>query len=660
MWGRTFLTMCALILSASLAFAGPHNSHNKMSKDLQAKNSAGLVNVIVQFNQVPTARHHQKVLNRGGKLNRVLGRFKGAAYRMPASMVADLANDPEVRYISPDRPVHGASAGSASAVLDYHNESINAPAAWALGLDGTGVGVAIIDSGIASVSDLNATNLVYSQDFTGDPNNSAADVYGHGTHIAGIIAGNGSASTGPTDFYTFQGIAPNASLINLRVLDANGEGTDSEVIAAIQTAIQLKSTYNIGVINLSFGRPVYESAALDPLCQAVEQAWESGIVVVVAAGNYGRDNNAGTNGYGTITAPGNDPYVITVGAMNTEGTADRTDDVPASYSSKGPSLFDQIAKPDLVAPGNLITSLYTPADTLNQEYPGNEIPFSLYSTVGGSAPSGAYFQLSGTSMAAPMVSGAAALMLQQTPTLTPDQVKARLMKTAFKGLTQSTTAVDASTGQAFTEQADLLTVGAGYLDIQAALANTDLAPATAGSALSPIVAIDTNGDVVLLVNASSVLGNNSDGILWGTGAIWGDGILWGTGSVNSDGILWGTNIVTSDGILWGTQVVNMDGILWGTGSLINDGILWGTQIVTSDGILWGTQIVTNDGILWGTEVVTSDGILWGTGLITSDGILWGTTGNLQDQIGILWGTSQSTVDANSVLWGTSNVTSDKN
>jgi serine protease AprX len=657
MWGRTVLIVSALLLTASLAFAGSR----KMSKEFDGNKLSGQVDVIVQFNHVPTAKHHQMVANHGGKLKRQLGRFKGAAYTMPASMVAGLANDPEVRYISPDRPVHGASTESNQPVLDYHNETINAPAAWALGLDGTGVGVAVIDSGIANVPDLNNTNVVYSQDFTGDPNNSAADVYGHGTHIAGIIAGNGAASTGPTDFYTFQGIAPNVNLLNLRVLDANGEGTDSEVIAAIQTAIQLQSTYNIRVINLSMGRPVLETYALDPLCQAVEQAWQSGIVVVVAAGNYGRDNNAGTNGYGTITAPGNDPYAITVGAMNTEGTADRTDDVPASYSSKGPSLIDQFAKPDLVAPGNLIVSLYTPAETLAQEYPGNEIPFSLYSTAGGNAPSGSYLMMSGTSMAAPMVTGAAALMLQQTPALTPDQVKARLMKTAFKGLVQSSTAVDASTGQTFTEQADLLTVGAGYLDIQAALANTDLAPATAGSALSPIVAIDSNGNVVLLVNASSVLGNNSDGILWGTDAVWGDGILWGTDSVNSDGILWGTNQNTGDGILWGTEVVTVDGILWGTDNLTNDGILWGTEIVTTDGILWGTEIVTSDGILWGTDLLDSDGILWGTDQMTGDGlgILWGTDQTSVDTIGILWGTDQNTVDATSALWGTSVATSDK-
>jgi serine protease AprX len=240
---------------------------------------------------------------------------------------------------------------------------------------------------------------------------------------------------------------------------------------------------------------VYESYKLDPLCQAVEQAWKNGIVVIVAAGNYGRDDDAGNNGYGTITAPGNDPYAITVGAMNTMGTADRTDDVIASYSSKGPTLFDHVIKPDLVAPGNLIISLYTPGETLSQQNPGNEIPTSLYQTSGSSASSGTYFILSGTSMAAPMVSGATALMLQRNPSLTPDQVKARLMKTAFKNLIQASVVTDPVTGQTFYEQADVFTVGAGYLDVQAALSNSDLAPAMAGSALSPTATINSQGSV---------------------------------------------------------------------------------------------------------------------------------------------------------------------
>src|SRR5437588_7239672 len=188
----------------------------------------------------------------------------------------------------------------------------------------------------------------------------ASDQYGHGTHVAGIIASEGWFSTGSNFTHTFKGIAPNANVINLRVLDQNGAGTDSSVIAAIQTAISLKSTYNIRVINLSLGRQVFESYTLDPLCQAVEAAWSAGIVVVAAAGNQGRNDSAGTEGYGTIAAPGNDPYVITVGAMKTANTPTRTDDTIATYSSKGATAYGYVVKPDIVAPGNQVVSTLAP------------------------------------------------------------------------------------------------------------------------------------------------------------------------------------------------------------------------------------------------------------------------------------------------------------
>ena len=162
-----------------------------------------------------------------------------------------------------------------------------------IGLDGTGVGVAVIDSGIADHADLHDSNgnsrVVYSQSFVaGDT--STADGFGHGTHVAGLIGGSG-VNSGSANGYSanFAGMAPGVNLINLRVLDANGAGTDSQVVAAIQQAIALKDTYNIRVINMSLGRPVFESYTLDPVDQAVEAAWKAGIVVVAAAGNNGRD-----------------------------------------------------------------------------------------------------------------------------------------------------------------------------------------------------------------------------------------------------------------------------------------------------------------------------------------------------------------------------------
>ena len=214
------------------------------------------------------------------------------------------------------------------------------------------------------------------------------------------------------------------NLVDLHVLDANGAGSDSEVIAAIQQAIALKNTYNIRVINLSLGRGIFSSYTQDPLCQAVESAWNAGIVVVAAAGNYGRLSMNGSNGYGTLAAPGNDPLVLTVGAMKTMGSYSRSDDQIASYSSKGPTTYDHVVKPDIVAPGNLVVSTNSPGSTLEAEYPAND--------VAGNYSGRDYFTLSGTSMAAPAVAGGVALMLQQNPNLTPDQVKARLMKTAYK------------------------------------------------------------------------------------------------------------------------------------------------------------------------------------------------------------------------------------
>ena len=199
--------------------------------------------------------------------------------------------------------------------------------------------MAVLDSGIdTTLADLKtpatgASRVVYSESFVGG---TAADAYGHGTHVAGIVGGNGAASAGIGFTRTFQGIAPQVNLINLRVLDANGVGTDSAVIAAIERAIELKSAYNIRVMNLSLGRPVFESFASDPLCIAVEAAWKAGIVVVVSAGNNGRDNSRGNQGYGTITSPGNDPYVITVGAMKAEGTPQRADDQIAQLQLEGP------------------------------------------------------------------------------------------------------------------------------------------------------------------------------------------------------------------------------------------------------------------------------------------------------------------------------------
>src|ERR1051326_1566376 len=397
-----------LLLIALMAPLATFADNSKISPDLQNSTSTAKVQVVIQY--VPGTQIScsgllglvscavNDVLNLGGTILGQLPLVNGLIASLDYNGIVTLSNQSNVAYISKDRPL--------KPFFDSAAPAVNASAAWKSNYTGAGIGVALIDSGVNSHLDLATTGLlpisrvVYNQSFVpGD--SSVADAYGHGTHIAGLIAGNGSNSTGAIYSQTFKGIAPAAQVVNLRVLDGNGSATDSTVIAAINRAISLKSTYNIRVINLSLGRPVFESYARDPLCLAVEKAWKSGIVVVVAAGNNGR--YLPTSGYATVTSPGNDPYVLTVGSMKPMGTADRADDLIASYSSKGPTMIDHIAKPDVVAPGNLLVSTETSNTLLYNTETGNQIPYSSYIYGGSSSPSKTYFELSGTSMATGVV-----------------------------------------------------------------------------------------------------------------------------------------------------------------------------------------------------------------------------------------------------------------
>src|ERR1022692_1478891 len=410
-----FLTAIVLTSVAAVsAYAGANSA-----PDLPPATSNAMVDVIIQF-KLPATNGNLTSAGGFGHITKQFKSIRGIRMSLPARVIPLLEKLPFISYISPVRQM--------KSTLDVSTSTVNANLVWSYGYTGAGVGVAVIDSGVAPVDDL-AGRVVYSQSFVSGLD--ASDAFGHGTHVAGIIGASGTDSQVPGSTRTFKGMAPGANIINLRVLDQNGAGQDADVIAAIDQAIALKNTYNIRVINLSLGRPVFESFTLDPLCLAVEAAWKAGIVVGVAAGNEGRNNSAGTNGYSTIAAPGNDPYVITVGAMKTMETPARSDDKIASYSSKGPSQIDHVIKPDLVAPGNrIISDTAGNSSYLSQTYRQNEVPKYIYA--GNGNGKGDYFQLSGTSMAAPMVSGSAAVLLQKNPMLTPDQVKAILMKTASK------------------------------------------------------------------------------------------------------------------------------------------------------------------------------------------------------------------------------------
>ena len=262
-----------------------------------------------------------------GRPGRRLGLLRGQVAEIPDSALDELAGRPGVRAVRLDRRVHGTLERTGAAV----------GATWArenLGVDGSGVGVAIVDSGVTSWhDDLGSQRVVHFADFV-DFQPVPYDDYGHGTHVAGIIAGNGYDSNGAR-----RGIAPGANLVVLKVLDGDGNGYISNVIAALDYAIAHRAQFNIRVVNLSVAAGVYESYNTDPLTLAARRAVEAGVVVVTAAGNFGR-NAKGQAQNGGMTAPGNAPWVLTVGATSHNGTAARADDSVAPFSSRGPSRFD--------------------------------------------------------------------------------------------------------------------------------------------------------------------------------------------------------------------------------------------------------------------------------------------------------------------------------
>ena len=286
---RVSLVMLMLAASLSLASQAPdkksagkkHVSPElaRLSDALQHGNIKNqTIQVIVQFKQRPTQDHIKKMSKLGGRHLQQLNLVKGGVFNIPLSALATLAEDSDVAYVSPNRSVKGASS-------DAFEETVGGDVAHSYGFQGAGVGVAVIDSGISDHPDLHdpvtgLSRVVYSESFV--PGTDTNDGYGHGTHVAGIIGGNGSRSAG-----AIVGVAPQVNLINLKVLDSSGAGSDSYVIAAIERAISLKDTYNIRVLNLSLGRPVYESFTQDPLCQAAEAAWRAGLVVSGGGGKLG-------------------------------------------------------------------------------------------------------------------------------------------------------------------------------------------------------------------------------------------------------------------------------------------------------------------------------------------------------------------------------------
>jgi len=516
-------------------------------------------------------------LKRGlsGLLRRDLRR--AVAIEVNDAQLDALQKNPNFDHISGDLPV--------SADMAITNKVTGATSVWQgtpglLGLfstpgyTGSGVGVAILDSGIATHTALDS-RVVARVNLVSDEPGVVGDPFGHGTHLAGIVAGNRSAASTVTAAFA-GGTAPSVKLIDVRVLGSRGSGRTSDVIAGIDWVIENRIRYNIRVINLSLGHPVTEPSATDPLCQAVARAVAEGITVSVSAGNYGL-TSTGSPVLGGITSPGNSPFALTVGAIDTKGTLDVSDDEVAPYSSRGPARYETVVKPDVVAPGTRMVSLEAQNSFLSTTYKQWHIA---------GTGKNAYMRLSGSSMSTAVVSGGVALLLNAEPSLSPAQVKmaiqmgarfmpkagliaggagsvnfAQSLKVADNGLLNTltstlTSVLGASSGAYFRDNGTLIDriydrTGINLLrllDLSALFRAAD----------------DAEPGVLNLLGTSNPLGSaGANYIVWGNVADWSNSyyIVWGNSIQSPSGqyIVWGNNEFSdSNYIVWGNSLPGGD------------------------------------------------------------------------------------------------------
>ena len=552
--------------------------HERLSAELRARKNARpyeRTSVIIRGNP---ARARRIAARHGLRIVRFLEHE--AVLEANGAQIDELSQDDDVDSLSGDvavRPLMSVSNQASAA--DQVRIGTTTPAIP--GLTGQGVGIALLDSGVSPHQALGARVVANVSFVTGDP--STDDGFGHGTHIAGIMVGDAAASSGVTTAYS-GGVAPGAHVVNVRVLGRDGSGVTSDVIAGIDWVVANKAAYNIRVINLSLGHMVGESASTDPLCAAVQRAVRAGIVVVASAGNRGK---SATNSpiLGGITSPGSSPYAITVAAVNTWGTVVRSDDTITTYSSRGPTRFDLGVKPDVAAPGNKIVSLEASGSYLSQTFPA-------FHDAG--AGTNSYMRLSGTSMAAGVVTGGIALLLEGDPSLTPEQVKILLQG-----------------GSSYMNDGGLMAAGAGSVNFWASRRAEvnglgDLLtsnPVIGGLSTPPSgVTYWDAGTMQSQMNAGSGIRRLSEPELplvflnpaqlaWGTlnllvpqnpvaslpvkQTIWGDVSSWTTGNY----VIWGDTILAPTGnyVIWGDSIETTEGnyVIWGDSDADEDNlIIW--------------------------------------------------------------------------------------
>ncbi len=612
---------------------------DKIAPDLRAlmqqKSATERVGIILQADDVRSGALAALLRQQGVTVDERMAQLGALRVEAPVGALSALAASGLTDHLSPDRPT--ATLGhvvNTTGTDQVRNPQLGTLLGTLLGtttpIDGAGIGIAIIDSGLdvshktfAAKADLSGSRIKFKKDFTGEGKQDL-DAYGHGTHVASAAAG---MSTTAGDAYS--GIAPGANIINLRVLNAQGAGTTANLLAALNWILSpvdpskaLSSSnptnqvkYGIRVVNMSLGAPAIDSYRNDPICQAVRRLVDAGVVVVAAAGNNGKDAN-GRKIYGQIHSPGIEPAAITVGAANTYGTDARADDGVTTYSSRGPTRgswldaqgtrhYDNLFKPDLVAPGNKL--IFAESDlgggTLNMlvtQHP--ELDSGIISS-----DNKRLMYLSGTSMATPVVAGAAALMLQVNPQLTPNMIKMILMYTAQP-----------------LANFNMLEQGAGEVNVEGAvrlakLVRTDLTNLTPAGA--PLLTSSTPPTPQTAIAGQTFTW--AQGIMlkqrYATGTnlitqyqkIYGMGVVLGDGVVLADGIFVSDSIILTDGVVLGDKVLTSDGTMLASGVVLADGVVLGDGIYVSDGIIVTDGVVLADGVVLGDGVVLADGVVLG-------------------------------------------------
>ena len=636
--------LLTLLLSASGTYAKPANTRkpdhegytrrggkaDKAVSDEVATGKKTKLKVIITFADGVTVRDMLRDkafrdLANGHKMRRRFRGMTGFSAEMTPVQIDRWLKRKDIKSIAIDGKVRSSQIADSTPLpdpenpyatsADYDGQALRAT----LGLQptdvGRGVGVAIVDSGIAPTPDLTGRISAF-YDFSNGVITATApnDGYGHGTHIAGLIAGSGAQSNGK-----YVGVATAARLIGLKVLDATGAGYSSDVIAAVEFATENKAALGIDVMNLSLGHPIYESAATDPLVQAIERAVSAGIVVVVSAGNHGMNYDTGLVGLAGLTSPGNSPSALTIGAARHKGTVSRFDDEVAVFSSRGPSWFDGFVKPDVLVPGQALYATAIPTSTLAQK-PGYAHP-----TLPG------YIKLSGTSMAAGVASGLVADIIDANrrdqganSVLTPNTIKAILQFTAIPLVDD-----DPTTPAAFEQ-------GTGEVNMAGALALT--------RAINPAAPLGSRW-LETGVDITSTIGNDvynwASILIWGNHLVAGNNPFWHVHAFD-DHVVWGDG---DDHIVWGEDD---DHVVWGED---DDHIVWGED---DDHVVWGED---DDHIVWGESVdlvlehvqALSDHLVWGE---DDDHVVWG-----EDDDHVVWGEDDDHVvwgeDDDHVVWGES-------